>query len=560
VNKIIIVGGVAAGMSAATRIRRLDENVEIIVLEKSGYVSYANCGLPYYIGDVIKDREELLIMTPEDFRMMFNIDVRVNNEVLNIDRDAKKVKIKNLEKSCEYEETYDKLILCPGAKPIKPDLPGIDSPKIYSLRNVEDTDSIKKVLTENAVKDVVVIGGGYIGVEMAENLQPLGMKVTLVGRRPYIIPPLDFEMARPLEERMQKNGINLHLGDAAKAFHEENGKITVELQSSTKITADVAILAIGVTPDTDLAVKAGLDTGQKNGIKVNGNMLTSDPDIYAAGDAVEVTDAVLGVPAQVPLAGPANRQGRIAADNICGRKSEYVSSLGTSVIKVYDLCVAFTGTNEKNIRNVGIEYKKVYLQPANHAGYYPNAVPVHMKVLFAKEDGRILGAQAWGEDGIDKRIDVIATAMKAGMTVYDLENLELSYSPPYGSAKDPVNMVGFTASNILRGDVDVWYPEDFPEKTKNGIIIDVRSEAAYKRRHIPGAINIPLEEIRSSLERIPKDKDIFLQCWVGYTSYLVYRILKQKGYGKTNCLKTLTGGINTFRWFHECKTTETQKV
>jgi NADPH-dependent 2,4-dienoyl-CoA reductase/sulfur reductase-like enzyme/peroxiredoxin family protein/TusA-related sulfurtransferase/rhodanese-related sulfurtransferase len=548
--KILVVGGVAGGMSAAARARRLGEDSEIIVFEKGNYVSFANCGLPYHIGGEIKNRESLLLQTPDSLQKILNLDVRTNQEVVKIDLISKTVTVKDLKGNRQYDENYDKLVLCPGAVPIKPKLSGIEHEKLFLLRNIEDMDKIKSVIDAGTAKSAVVIGGGYIGIEMAENLVLRGLKVHVVEMLNQILPPFDFEMAKDLQNHLTANGVNLHLGTAAAAFRDISGRISVELQNSEVLEADLVILSVGVRPDTELAKNAGFKLNERGGIVVNEFMQTSNPDVYAAGDAVEVVDTVTGQPSQIPLAGPANRQGRIVADNIFGKKSSYKSTMGTAILKVFQMTGACTGASERTLKKNNIPYLKVYLHPSNHAGYYPDSTPIHFKLIFAPSDGKILGAQAIGFDGIDKRIDVLATAIKAGMTVYDLESLELSYAPPYGSAKDAVNMAGFVASNLLRGDIDCWYPEDFPAKTNNSLIIDVRPEDMFNLWHIPGAINIPHGKLRKELDKLPKDKDIYLYCKVGFTSYLSYRLLKQKGFGANNVLKTLSGGIMTFCCYH----------
>ena len=548
--KILVVGGVAGGMSAAARARRLGEDSEIIVFEKGNYVSFANCGLPYHIGGEIKNRESLLLQTPDSLQKILNLDVRTNQEVVKIDLISKKVTVKDLKGNRQYDENYDKLVLCPGAIPIRPKLSGIEHEKLFLLRNIEDMDKIKSVIDAGTAKSAVVIGGGYIGIEMAENLVLRGLKVHVVEMLNQILPPFDFEMAKDLQNHLTANGVNLHLGTAAAAFRDITGRISVELQNSEVLEADLVILSVGVRPDTELAKNAGLKLNERGGIVVNEFMQTSNPDVYAAGDAVEVVDTVTGQPSQIPLAGPANRQGRIVADNIFGKKSSYKSTMGTAILKVFQMTGACTGASERILKKNNIPYLKVYLHPSNHAGYYPGSTPIHFKLIFSPSDGKILGAQTIGFDGIDKRIDVLATAIKAGMNVYDLESLELSYAPPYGSAKDAVNMAGFVASNLLRGDTDCWYPEDFPAKTNNSFIIDVRPEDMFNLWHIPGAINIPHGKLRKELDKLPKDKDIYLYCKVGFTSYLSYRLLKQKGFGANNVLKTLSGGIMTFCFYH----------
>ena len=544
--KIVVIGGVAAGMSAAARTRRLDELAEIVVLERSLYVSFANCGLPYHIGGVIVDREDLLLHTPQSLKASMNLDVRVGHEVRGIDRLHRTVQVTELGTGHEYEESYDKLVLAPGAMPIRPRLPGIEHPRIFVLRNVEDMDQIKSAISTGASR-AIVIGGGYIGVEMAENLHACGMNVDLVEMADQVIPPLDPEMTRDLENHMVKQGITMHLGAAASAFSNAGGKVTVDLTNGLSVTADFAILAAGVRPDTSLAQAAGLELGPRGGIKVSAGMQTSDPFIYAAGDAVEVQDTVIKTASLIPLAGPANRQGRIAAENICGRDSRYSTTQGTAIVKVFDMTGGGTGASEKALIKAGRLYKKIYLHPAGHAGYYPGTSPMHIKVLFTPDTGALLGAQVVGFDGVDKRIDVFATAIRAGMTVFDLQNLELSYAPPYGSAKDPVNMAGFIGANYLKGDLDLWYAEDFPLKTADGLILDVRSPQEYGTWHIPGAVNIPLGKLRTEMDRVPKDKPVYVYCRVGFRSYLAYRLLRQRGVSK---LSMLAGGSLTFNNVH----------
>ncbi len=550
--KILIIGGVAAGMSCAARARRLSEDSKIIVFERSGHVSFANCGLPYHIGDVIERRESLLLQTPQTLAKTLNLDVRILSEVVSIDKKSKTVRVKNLSDGTEYSESYDKLVIATGSSPIKPPIPGADLEKVFVLRNIEDMDAIKSLVDSGNASRAVVIGGGYIGVEVAENLVERGIKVHLVELLDQILPPFDKEMAKDLQNHMSQSGVLLHLGAAAAAFRKNpDGRISVELQNSEKIGADFVVLSVGVRPDSKLASESGIETNARGGIKVDSRMRTSDPDIFAAGDAVEVLDFVTGAPSQIPLAGPANRQGRIIADNIFGRSSEYKATVGTAILKVFKMSGACAGASEKALKKAGLSYQKVYLHPSNHAGYYPGSTPIHLKVLFSLPEGKLLGAQAVGFEGVDKRIDVLATAIKAGMTVYDLEELELSYAPPFGSAKDPVNMAGFIASNILRGDMDCWYPEDFPGKTDGGLIVDVRPADMFEIWHVPGAVNIPLPVLRTKISELPKDKNVFLYCKVGFSSYLAYRILKQNGFGENGkLLKTLSGGVMSFCCHH----------
>ncbi len=549
--KIVVVGGVAAGASTAARARRLDESAEIVVLEKGHHVSFANCGLPYHIGGAIKERESLLLQTPQSLKASLNLDVRVGHEVKGIDRASRRVHVRESESGREYDEGYDALVLCPGATPIRPNLPGIDHPRVFALRNVEDMDRIKSVVDAGARK-AIVIGGGYIGVEMAESLKERGLEVDLVELVDQVMPPLDREMARDLEVHLRTHGVALHLGAAAAAFRDEAGRVRVELTDNTTLTADLAILSVGVRPDTALAKQSGLELGPRGGIRVDAHMRTSDPSVYAAGDAVEVLDTVTGEPMLIPLAGPANRQGRIAAESICGRDSAYASTQGTAIVKVFDMTGGGTGASEKTLKKLGRPYRKIYLHPSGHAGYYPGSAPMHIKVLFTPDTGKLLGAQVVGYDGVDKRVDVFATAIRAGLTIHDLQHLELAYAPPYGSAKDPVNMAGFVGSNLLKGDVVFWYAEDFPARTADGTVVDVRGPQEYETWHIPGAVNVPLGTLRRSLDRIPRDKPVYLYCKVGFRSYLAYRILRQRGFDK---VATLAGGSMTFCSMHDAAVT-----
>lgn len=548
--KLVIVGGVAGGASAAARARRLSETAEIIILERDAYVSFANCGLPYHIGGEIADRAALLLQTPASLKASLNLDVRTDHEVLTIDRVNKVVTVRNRANGEEHGESYDKLVLCQGANPIRPPLPGIDHPRLFTLRNIPDMDAIKAVVDQGATS-AVIVGGGYIGMEVAEALRHRGLAVDLVEMLPQIMPPLDAEMARDLAYHMESNGVTLHLGVTAQSFTDVAGQLQVNLSDGVTLLSDLVVMAVGVRPASSLAREAGLEIGLRGGIKVDPHMRTSDPDIYAAGDMVEVTDTVTGEPTVIPLAGPANRQGRIVADHIFGRASAYQSTQGTAVLKVFEMTGGCTGASEKALRRANLPFAKIYIHPSGHAGYYPGTAPMHFKLLFAPDNGRILGAQIVGYDGVDKRLDVLATAIRAGMTVYDLEHLELAYAPPYGSAKDPVNMAGFVATNLLHGDVTFWYAEDYPEKTAAGPIIDVRGPDEYDAWHIPGAVNIPLNTIRERLDDLLSDYDprqpLFLYCRVGFRSYLAYRILRQAGYDK---IATLAGGSKTFTCFH----------
>ncbi len=545
--KIVVIGGVAAGMSAAARARRLSESAQIVVLERSRHVSFANCGLPYHIGGDIQDREQLVLQTPQTLAESLNLDVRIGHEVVAINTAEKTIVVRELDTGIKYFEAYDKLVLSPGAKPIRPPLPGIDHPRIFTLRNIEDMDVIKSKVDEG-ISRVVVIGGGYIGIEMAENLRQRNIEVVLVELAEQILSAsLDPEMARDMQYHLQYHGVQLKLGTAASSFEDKKGKVLVHLNDGSTLESDLVMLAVGVRPDVDLLKDTGITLGPRGGIQVNAHMQTSDPDVYAAGDAIEVRDTITGNDALIALAGPANRQGRIAADHIFGRYSAYQSTQGTAIVKVFEMTGGATGATEKTLKQQKISYRKVYLHPSGHASYYPGTAPMHIKLLFAPENGRILGAQVVGYDGVDKRIDVFATALRGNMTIYDLEMLELAYAPPYGSAKDPVNMAGFIASNLLKGDIEFWYAEDYPAITEGSMIIDVRGTKEYETWHIPEAINIPLGKLRSQLDKLPKDQPLFLYCRVGFRSYLAHRILVQSGFSK---VKTLAGGSKTFCSFH----------
>jgi len=529
--KAVIVGGVAGGASAAARIRRLDEHAQIIIFERTGYMSYANCGLPYYIGGKITDKEELTLQTPESFWNRFRVDVRVFHEVTDIDTDKKTVTVKNLQTGRVYEENYDKLLLSPGAKPAKPNIEGIDSDKIFTLRTVEDTFKIKDYMYASAPKSAAVIGGGFIGIEMAENLRESGLEVTLIEYADHLLAPLDYDMAAAVHSKMEENGVKLMLKTAVTGFAEENGRIIIKTDKGNTVS-DMVILSIGVTPDSFLADKAGLEKGIKGSIVVNDRMETSKPDIYAVGDAVEVRHFVTGSKALVALAGPANKQGRIAADNICGGNSTYKGSQGSSVIKIFDMTVAATGINETAAKAAGIAYDKVVLSPMSHAGYYPGARIMTLKVIFEKGTQKILGAQIFGFDGVDKRIDVIATAIRAGMKASELAYLELAYAPPYSSAKDPVNMAGFIIENLIEGKTKQFHFEDIEKLPRDGsvFLLDSRTSREYARGHIEGFINIPVDDIRERLNEIPQDKPVYVICQSGLRSYLTCRILEGYGY------------------------------
>lgn len=531
-KKIIIVGGVAGGATAAARIRRLDEQAEIIVFERSGFVSYANCGLPYYIGGVIQDKEELTLQTPENFRERFRIDVRVRHEVTAIHPDKKTVSVKNLKTGEEFEENYDKLLLSPGARPVQPNLPGVGIDNLFTLRTVEDTLRIREFVLKEKPKSAVLAGGGYIGLEVAENLRELGMDVTIVQRPNQVLNPLDYEMATFVHAKMREKGIHLMLGHSVEGFEQKDGKTMVILKDGEPLKTDMVILAIGVAPDTHLAKEAGLTLGIKNSIVVNERMETSVPDIYAVGDAVEVHHRITGQKALISLAGPANKQGRIAADNICGGNSSYKGSQGSSVIKIFDMTVATTGLNEQAAKQAGIDCDKVYLSPASHASYYPGGTMMTMKVLFEKETYRLLGAQIIGYDGVDKRIDVLATAMAAGMSALELQDLDLAYAPPYSSAKDPVNMAGFMIDNIETGTLKQFFWDEVGELPDDGsvILLDTRTTEEYGRGHINGFVNIPLDELRERIGEIRRGLPVYVMCQSGLRSYLSCRILAQNGF------------------------------
>lgn len=531
-KKIIIVGGVAGGATAAARIRRLDEQAEIIVFERSGFVSYANCGLPYYIGGVIQDKEELTLQTPENFRERFRIDVRVRHEVTALHPDKKTVSVKNLKTGEEFEENYDKLLLSPGARPVQPNLPGVGIDNLFTLRTVEDTLRIREFVLKEKPKSAVLAGGGYIGLEVAENLRELGMDVTIVQRPNQVLNPLDYEMATFVHAKMREKGIHLMLGHSVEGFEQKDGKTMVILKDGEPLKTDMVILAIGVAPDTHLAKEAGLTLGIKNSIVVNERMETSVPDIYAVGDAVEVHHRITGQKTLISLAGPANKQGRIAADNICGGNSSYKGSQGSSVIKIFDMTVATTGLNEQAAKQAGIDCDKVYLSPASLASYYPGGTMMTMKVLFEKETYRLLGAQIIGYDGVDKRIDVLATAMAAGMSALELQDLDLAYAPPYSSAKDPVNMAGFMIDNIETGTLKQFFWDEVGELPDDGsvILLDTRTTEEYGRGHINGFVNIPLDELRERIGEIRRGLPVYVMCQSGLRSYLSCRILAQNGF------------------------------
>ena len=534
--KIVIVGGVAGGATAAARLRRLDEQAEIVVFERSGYVSYANCGLPYYIGGVIEDPEDLTLQTPESFFARFRVDMRVRCEVTAIYPDKKTVAVKNLETGEEFEERYDKLILSPGAKPTQPRLPGAGLEKLFTLRTVEDTFRIKDYIRAHRPRSAVLAGGGFIGLELAENLRELGMEVTIVQRPRQLMNPFDPDMAAFIHGEVRRHGVRLALGRTVEGFAERDGGVDVLLKDEEPLHADMVVLAIGVTPDTALAKAAGLELGLKGSIVVNDRMETSIPGIYAVGDAVQVKHYVTGQDAVISLAGPANKQGRIAADNICGGDSRYPGSQGSPVIKVFDLTAASTGVNETNAAKAGLDVDAVVLSPMSHAGYYPGGKLMTMKVVFEKGTFRLLGAQIVGYEGVDKRIDVLSAAIHAGLTAIQLKELDLAYAPPYSSAKDPVNMAGFMAENLARGVVKQFRLEELGRLPRDGSVtlLDARTAEEYARGHIEGFRNIPVDELRERLGEVKRGRPVYVICQSGLRSYIACRILAGHGYESYN--------------------------
>ena len=542
--KVVIVGGVAGGATAAARIRRLNEQAEIVVFERSGYISYANCGLPYYIGDVITDPEALTLQTPESFFSRFRVTMKVRHEVTAIHPDRKTVSVRNLETGEVFEESYDKLLLSPGAKPTQPRLPGVGLSKLFTLRTVEDTFQIKEFIRTNHPQSAVLAGGGFIGLELAENLRELGMEVTIVQRPKQLMNPFDPDMAAFIHNEMRRNGVKLALGHTVEGFEERDGGVDVLLKDEQPLHADMVVLAIGVTPDTGLAKEAGLELGIKGSILVNDRMETTVPDIYAVGDAVQVKHFVTGQDALISLAGPANKQGRIAADNICGGDSRYPGSQGSSVIKVFDLTAATTGINETNAKKAGLDADKVILSPMSHAGYYPGGKVMTMKVVFEKETYRLLGAQIVGYEGVDKRIDVLATAIHAGMKATQLKELDLAYAPPYSSAKDPVNMAGFIIDNIASSTLKQWHLEDADNLPRDGSVtlLDTRTVEEFAHGHIDGFTNIPVDELRERLGELDKSKPVYVICQSGLRSYIACRILAGNGY---NCYN-FSGGFRFY--------------
>lgn len=542
--KVVIGGGVAAGATAAARLRRLDEQAEILIFERSGYISYANCGLPYYIGDVITDPEALTLQTPEQFFARFRVQVRVRHEVTALHPERKTVSVTDLATGRTFEESYDKLILAPGARPTQPRLPGVGLERVFTLRTVEDTFRIKEFIKKHKPQSAVLAGGGFIGLELAENLRELGMEVTIVQRPKQLMNPFDADMAALIHAEMRRHGVQLALGSTVEGFTPTNRGVEVLRKDEPSLQADMVVLAIGVTPDTALAKSAGLALGIKDSILVNDRMETSVPDIYAAGDAVQVRHAVTGQDALISLAGPANKQGRIIADNICGMNSRYTGSQGSSVVKVFSMTAAATGVNEKNARNAGFDPEAVILSPMSHAGYYPGGRLMTMKLVYDKPTLRVLGAQIVGYEGVDKRIDVLATAIHAGMTAPQLKELDLAYAPPYSSAKDPVNMAGFMAEDLDQGLVQQWRAEDEPALPRDGSVqlVDVRTQAEYAAGHIDGFINLPVDQLREHLEQLDKTKPVYLVCQSGLRSYIASRILKGSGFACSH----LAGGYRFY--------------
>ncbi len=539
--KVVIIGGVAGGASTAARLRRLNENARIIIFERGKSISFANCAIPYYTGDVIKDREKLEILTPKMIKELLNVEARIDSEVLKIDKDAKTVRVLDRITGAEYEQSYDKLVLSPGASPVKPPIPGIDSKKIFTVRNLEDADLIKNAA--QGAKRAAIIGAGYIGLEMAENLAHAGIEVSVIEMSDQVLNTIDYEMAAQVNNHLRSKGVNLLLQEEAVAF-DSPGNLKIKLKSNKELDVDFAVLAIGVRPENKLAADAGLEIGKSGGIKVNEYLQTSDEDIYAVGDAIEIKDLVSQNDCLIPLAGPANRQGRIAAENICGIKTKYEATQGTAILKVFDLTAASSGNSEKQLRKNKIPYLKSYSQGFSHAEYYPLPFPLIIKLLFSPDNGKILGAQVIGMEGADKRIDVLATAIKFEKTVKDLIGLELAYAPPYGSAKDPVNIAGMVAENILNGYSKPVYWNEVDELTGDSVFLDVRTTEEQALGGFEGSVNIPLEEIRSRLEEIPGDKRIITYCSKGLKSYFASRILIQKGFEN---VYSLNGGYSIYK-------------
>lgn len=549
--KYLIIGAVAGGATVAARLRRLDEDADIVLFERGEYVSYANCGLPYYIGNTIKERDNLFLQTPEGFRKRFRIEVRTGHEVTGIDLPAKTVEVKELATGKAYTETYDKLVLSPGAEPIRPSIPGIDSNKIFTLRNIPDTDKLKAMVASGSVRRALVVGGGFIGLEMAENFKEAGLEVTVVEMANQVMAPLDYSMAAMVHELLREKGVNLVLEDGVSRFEETSSGLDIHLKSGKVIATDMVLLSIGVTPETKLAREAGLETGKLGGIVVDKFMQTSDSSVYALGDAIEVINPITDKPARIPLAGPANKQGRIVADNIVnGNQEEYEGTIGTSIAKIFDLTVGAAGANAKLLKREQIPYISSFTHASSHAGYYPGALPLSIKILFSPGDGKLLGAQVVGYDGVDKRIDLFAQVIRNSGTVYDLTKIEHAYAPPYSSAKDPVNMAGYVAENILSGKMKIVHWRDIEKLDKNTVLVDVRTPEEFEMGSIPNAINIPVDELRGRLGELPKDKRIIVSCAVGQRGYLAYRILVQHGFED---VFNLSGGYRTWSAIHPAR-------
>jgi len=553
--KIVIVGGVAGGATTAARLRRMDEQAEIILFERGEYISYANCGLPYYIGDVITERKQLFVQTPEAFAARFKIDVRIRAEVTDIDLRGKQVTVVNLKTGKSYAESYDKLVLSPGAEPVRPPIPGIDLEGIFTVRNVPDTDRIKEYIEQHKVQRALIVGAGFIGLEMAENLYTRGIFVTIVEMAEQVMTPLDFEMAAEVHQHLKSKNVEFYLNESVTSFESRLGRLVTTLSSGKELRIDLVILGVGVRPESTLARQAGLEIGDRGGIKVDEYLQTSDPDVYALGDAIEFPHPVLAKPATIYLAGPANKQGRIVADNIAlGNKRRYNGSIATAIAKVFDLTVASTGLSEKTLRTEGIPFISSITHSASHAGYYPDAQPTSLKIVFGPEDGRLFGAQIVGYGGVDKRIDVIATILGCSGTIYDLQEIEHAYAPPFSSAKDPVNIAGFVAENIIHGLVRIvhWH-ELSEEELERSFILDVRRPEEVKRGKIEGSVNIPLNSLRSRMKKIPRDKRIIVYCAAGLRAYLACRILSQSGFPE---VYNLSGGHKTYAFVTERQANE----
>lgn len=549
-KKIVIIGGVAGGASCAARLRRLDEEANIIMLERGEYISYANCGLPYHVGDVIKSRDALLLQSPEAMKKKYDIDVRVKNEVTSIDKENKKITVRRLDSGETYEETYDTLVISTGSSPVRPPIPGIGSSRIQTLWTVPDTDRIRALIKENKIKTAAVIGGGFIGLEMAENLRHAGLSVSLIEMLDQVMTPVDYEMAQLLHENILQNGVDLHLSDGVAGFEDQDGSVAITLKSGKTLSAELVILSIGVRPNSELAKAAGLSVNERGGIVVDEYLKTSDPDIYAVGDVIQVDDLIFQEPTMIPLAGPANKQGRIAANNIAGAQETYNKTQGTSVAKVFDLAVASTGANEKALIKRGLQkgsdYESIIITQNSHAGYYPGAVPITLKLLFSADGNKIFGAQIVGRDGVDKRIDTLAVAIRLGAGISDLKSLELAYAPPFSSAKDPVNMAGFVAENLITGKVafSAW---DAVEQNPETVLLDVREDAELMAFSLPNAKHIPLGQLRSRLKELDPSRKIIVFCAIGVRAYNAARLLMQNGFHN---VKLYPGGARFYQSTH----------